>query len=131
MPAETYPVSVSAGTLRADDPLFVSPHRWTEGGVSVVGRFTGAHLLHVAVGGCVLNDVYREADATGLDVLGVLVHVSGGFDPATWASTGIAYRVQVDAAASDAEVAALLDRVEAVAEIPKALAAGAAVRRDR
>jgi uncharacterized OsmC-like protein len=131
MPAETYPVSVSAGTLREDDALFVSPHRWTEGGVTVRGRFSGAHLLHVAVGGCVLNDVYREADETGTDVLGVLVTVSGGFDPTTWASTGITYRVQVDAAAGDAEVAALLERVEAVAEIPKALTAGASVVRER
>jgi uncharacterized OsmC-like protein len=129
--AETYPVSVSAGTLREDDPLFVSAHAWTEGGVSVRAVFSGPHLLHVAVGGCVLNDVYREADDTGLDVLGVRVQVSGGFDTATWASTGIAYRVEVDAAATDAEVAALLDRVEAVAEIPRAISQGAAVERTR
>jgi len=129
--AETYPVSVSAGTLREDDPLFVAPHRWTEGGASVRGAFSGAHLLHVAVAGCVLNDVYREAADTGVDVLGVRVEASGGFDPATWASTGIGYRVEVDAAASDAEVAALLDRVEAVAEIPRAVAQGAPVTRVR
>jgi uncharacterized OsmC-like protein len=124
-------VSVSAGTLREDEPLLVSPHRWTEGGVSVRGSFTGAHLLHVAVGGCVLNDVYREAEDLGLDVLGVRVSVSGGFDPTTWASTGITYAVQVDAAAAAAEVAALLDRVEAVAEIPKTIAQGATVSRTR
>ena len=129
--AETYPVSVSAGTLREDDPLLVSPHRWTEGGVSVRGVFSGGHLLHVAVGGCVLNDVYRDAEDTGLDVLGVRVDVSGGFDQETWASTGIEYLVEVDAAASDAEVAALLDRVEAVAEVPRALAQGARVARRR
>ena len=129
--AETYPVSVSAGTLREDDPLFTSPHRWTEGGVSVRGAFSGAHLLHVAVGGCVLNDVYREAEDAGVDVLGVRVAVSGGFDPATWASTGIAWAVEVDAAADDAAVAALLDRVEAVAEIPRTLARGTAVTRLR
>ena len=128
--AERYAVSVSSGTLREDAPLFVSPHRWTEGGVAVSGAFTGAHLLHVAVGGCVLNDVYREADATGVDVLGVRVAVSGGFD-AAWTSTGVEYTVEVDAAATDAEVAALLEAVEAVAEIPKALAAGAAVTRLR
>jgi uncharacterized OsmC-like protein len=128
--AERYAVSVSSGTLREDAPLFVSPHRWTEGGVAVRGAFTGAHLLHVAVGGCVLNDVYREADATGVDVLGVRVAVTGGFD-AVWASTGIDYAVEVDAAATDAEVAALLDRVEAVAEIPRAITAGAPVVRLR
>lgn len=127
--AETFAVTVSAGTLRDDGALFTSPHRWTEGGVSVVGAFTGAHLLHVAVGGCVLNDVYREAEDLGVDVLGVRVAVGGGFDTATWASTGIGYRVEVDAAASVAEVGALLDRVEAVAEIPKAITQGTRVTR--
>jgi uncharacterized OsmC-like protein len=128
---ERFEVTVSTGTLREDDPLFVAPHRWTEGGVAVRGAFTGAHLLHLAVGGCVLNDVHREALDAGVDVLGVRVVVTGGFDEATWVSTGVEYRVAVDAAASDAEVAALLDRVEAVAEIPKAVAAGAPVRRLR
>jgi len=127
---ETYPVSVSTGTLREDDALFAAPHRWTEGGVSVRGAFTGAHLLHVAVGGCVLNDVYREADDVGLDVLGVRVAVWGGFAPDTWASTGITYHVDVDAAADDAEVAALLHRVQEVAEIPKALTHGASWARE-
>ncbi|GAA2753227.1 OsmC family protein [Amnibacterium kyonggiense] len=129
--AETFPVTVSAGTLRDDGALFTSPHRWTEGGVSVVGAFTGAHLLHVAVGGCVLNDVYREAEDLGLDVLGVRVAVAGGFDPATWASTGVTWTAEVDAAAPDADVAVLLDRVEAVAEIPRAIAQGAPVTRLR
>jgi hypothetical protein len=65
-----------------------------------------------------------------VDVLGVRVAVTGGFD-AVWASTGIDYAVEVDAAATDAEVAALLDRVEAVAEIPRAITAGAPVVRLR
>lgn len=124
-------MSVSAGTLREDDPLMTAEHRWTEGGVAIRGAFTGAHLLHVGVGGCVLNDVDREADAAGLDVPGVRVAVRGGFDPATWASTGIEYRVEVDAAAPEDAVESLLERVDAVAEIPKAVRLGATVSRVR
>lgn len=61
-----FDVVVSAGTLRNDTSDAVRfPHRWTTEGVIVEAAFTGAHLLHVAVAGCVLNDVYREADAHG------------------------------------------------------------------
>jgi hypothetical protein len=45
------------------------PHRWTPGGVTVEADFTGAHLLHLAAAGCVLNDVYREA-ALGIGIDG-------------------------------------------------------------
>lgn len=57
----------------------------------------GAHLLHTAVAGCLLNDPYREASALGLLFAGVRVTAQGGFDEA-WASTGIEYRVELDAA---------------------------------
>jgi hypothetical protein len=31
----------------------VTAHRWTPGGVTVEAGFTGGHLLHLAVAGCV------------------------------------------------------------------------------
>jgi hypothetical protein len=71
------------------------PHRWTPGGVTVEADFTGRHLLHLAVAGCVLNDLYREAAALGIGLQGVRVTATGGFDPATWQSTGIDYSVEV------------------------------------
>lgn len=58
------------------------------------------------------------------------VTATGAFDTATWRSTGITYRVEIDAAA-DAEIEALLDAVDAEAEIPKAIRAGAEVTRVR
>ena len=70
-----------AGTLRsmaADVVRF--PHRWTAEGVTVETSFTGAHLLHLAVAGCVLNDVFREAERLGIIVHGVRVTASGGFN---------------------------------------------------
>ena len=127
-----FDVVVGAGTLRnesADATWF--PHRWTADGVTVDAAFTGAHLLHLAVAGCVLNDVYREAERMGVIVRGVRVSASGAFEAASWRSTGIGYAVEFDTAAPAAEVEALLDVVDSVAEIPKSIRAGATVKRVR
>ncbi len=105
------------------------PHRWTPGGVTVDSVFTGAHLLHLAVAGCVLNDVYREAAQLGVTVNGVRVTCSGGFDTETWQSGGISYAVEVDSPNPVDQVDALLEVVDRVAEIPKAIRAGGAVER--
>jgi uncharacterized OsmC-like protein len=126
--AERYPVSVGAGSLCIDDGVAV-PHAWTGAGVTVEATFSGAHLLHLAVAGCVLNDVYREADKLGLRIDGVRVTAQGGFEEGTWRSTGIEYLVAVDSTLGADEVERLLAVVDDVAEIPRTLAAGTAVRR--
>jgi uncharacterized OsmC-like protein len=80
-----FDVVVAAGTMRSTSPDAVHfGHRWTTAGVSVEAAFTGAHLLHLAAAGCVLNDVYREAERNGILVLGVRVSAFGGYDLATW-----------------------------------------------
>ena len=121
--AERYTVAVATGSLREDEGVTL-PHEWTEEGVSVRGRLTGAHVLHLAVATCVLNDLYREARDAG-------VHVSaeGGFDLSTGASTGVEYAVALDSGLLPEQVQDLLERVEEVAEIPRALRAGIDVRR--
>jgi uncharacterized OsmC-like protein len=125
-----FEVAVGAGTLMsASDSAVRFPHRWTPGGVTVEGDFTGGHLLHLAAAGCVLNDVYREAAALGVGLRGVRVTAAGGFDTSTWRSTGIDYSVEVSSDASADALADLLAVVDDVAEIPRAIQAGAAVRR--
>lgn len=125
-----FEVVVGAGTLRSHDSDAVGlPHRWTDGGVTVETVFSGAHLLHLAVAGCVLNDVYREAERLGVEVRGVRVTAGGGFDPETWQSSGIGYAVEVDSEASANDIDRLLATVDAVAEIPKAVRQGGAVSR--
>ena len=99
------------------------------GGVTVEADFTGAHLLHLAAAGCVLNDIYREAAALGVELAGVRVTATGGFDTETWRSTGISYVVEVSSAALAGDLARLLEAVDEVAEIPRAIRAGATVRR--
>jgi uncharacterized OsmC-like protein len=126
----SFDVVASAGSLRSrGDGVVAFAHRWTTAGVAVEADFTGAHLLHLAAAGCVLNDVYREAERLGVTVDGVRVTAAGGFDPDSWASTGIGYAVEIDSAAPPDEVARLLAVVDEVAEIPRALRAGASVHR--
>jgi uncharacterized OsmC-like protein len=125
-----FDVVVGAGTLRSKSPDAVSfPHRWTAEGVTVEAAFTGAHLLHLAAAGCVLNDVYREAERLGIPVRGARVVGSGGYDTDTWQSTGIGYSVEVDSDAEAQALDALIRLVDSVAEIPKSIRAGANVER--
>jgi hypothetical protein len=79
--------------------------------------------------GCVLNDLYREAAALGIGLHGARVTAAGGFDTATWQSTGIEYSVEVSSDATAGQLARLLEVVDQVAEIPRAIRAGAAIRR--
>jgi uncharacterized OsmC-like protein len=125
-----FDVVVGAGSFRAEDEGSTRfAHRWTPEGVTVEAAFTGAHLLHLAAAGCVLNDVYREAAELGIPVDGVRVTATGDFDTDTWASTGITYGVEVDSPAAADVLSRLLEKVDAVAEIPRALRAGATVER--
>jgi uncharacterized OsmC-like protein len=125
-----FEVVVGAGSLASADLGAVRfPHRWTADGVTVLTEFTGAHLLHVSVAACVLNDTYREAAAAGVALDGVLVRARGRFDTDTWRSTGIDYAVELDTGAAPEERQRLLDAVDAVAEIPRAIRSGAPVHR--
>lgn len=127
---DRFEVTVRAGTLMSDSSAAARfPHRWTPEGVTVEVDFTGAHLLHLAAAGCVLNDIYREAAKLGIEMKGVRVAAAGGFDTATWQSTGIDYSVELSADAPADELAHLLQIVDEVAEIPRAIRAGATVRR--
>jgi uncharacterized OsmC-like protein len=127
---DRFKVVVGAGTMRSTGVAAATfPHRWTPEGVTVEADFTGAHLLHLAAAGCVLNDVYREAATLGIELHGVQVSAAGGFDPDTWKSTGITYSVDISSAASPSDLGRLLEAVDDAAEIPRAIRAGATVSR--
>lgn len=124
--SDRFEVVVGAGTMRSASGSAVKfPHRWTPEGVTVKADFTGGHLLHLAAAGCVLNDVHREAATLSIELKGVRVSAAGGFDTSTWTSAGISYSVEVSSAASPGELACLLEIVDEVAEIPRAIRAGA------
>jgi uncharacterized OsmC-like protein len=127
---DRFEVRVGAGTMMSGSGTAAPfPHRWTPGGVTVEADFTGGHLLHLGAAGCVLNDLYREAAALGIELTGARVIAAGGFDTETWRSTGIGYSVEVSSEAPADQLAHLLEVADRVAEIPQAIRAGATVRR--
>jgi len=132
MTESTFKVTASAGSLRPEHETAVQlPHAWTAHGIAVetdADAVTGAHLLHLSVAACVLNDVYREARELELPVDGVGVTAVGTFDE-DWSSTGIEYAVELDSPADSEALDGLLRRVDEVAEIPRAVRAGASVAR--
>ncbi|WP_167880522.1 OsmC family protein [Nocardioides guangzhouensis] len=91
-------------------------------------QFTGGHLLHLAVAGCVYNDLYREAAARGLTLTHVSVSADGGFAGEPCASSGITYRIHVEGAAPRHALQQLVAHVQEIAEVPSALRVGADVR---
>jgi organic hydroperoxide reductase OsmC/OhrA len=96
--------------------------------------FSGGQLLHLAVAGCVSNDLFREAAKRGITLTRVVVTADGGYDgyggqAAT--STGIAYSVEVTGQASESELVALVTHVDVIAEIPNSLRQGTPVTLDR
>lgn len=122
-------VRATAGTLRVSEGV-VLQHVWTDEGVVAAPPANGGQLLHLSVALCVLNDTYREAERLGVEVDGVAVEADGGFDD-EWRSTGIEYSVTLDSRASAEDLARLGAVVDEVAEIPRAIRAGAPVTRRR
>ena len=120
-------VRATAGSLRAAKGV-VLRHAWTDEGVVAGPAANGGQLLHLSVALCVLNDTYREAERLGIQVEGVAVEADGGFDD-EWRSTGIFYSVTLDSRAPAEELARLGSVVDEVAEIPRAVRAGASVER--
>ncbi len=111
----------SAGpfTLVVDRPI--------EGGGGGLG-FNGGQLLYLAVAGCILNDLFREARAAGIELGRVRVKVGGDFvgDPAV--SDEIRYEVEVSGDAPEDRLRALVEQVDEIAEIPNSLRQGTQVR---
>lgn len=127
MDLSPFGVRATSGSLRLPDGVAL-PHTWTPEGVVAAPVSNGAQALHLSVALCVLNDTWREAAARDITVRGVAVDADGGFD-AAWHSTGITYAVRVDADAPPLVIAELLEAVDELAEIPRALREGASVAR--
>ena len=83
--------------------------------------FNGGQLLYMSIAACWSNDLYREAAAMGIELDGVEITVDGDFPSRGSGSTPIAVDVVVRSAAPEARVRELIDEVERVAEIPRAI----------
>ena len=92
--------------LGAAGPFTLVVDRPAEGGGGGRG-FSGGQLLHLAVAGCVSNDLFREAAARGITLTRVVVTVDGEFGGQPAVSAGISYSVEVSGAAPATDLAAL------------------------
>jgi putative redox protein len=90
--------------------------------------FNGGELLHLAVAGCISNDLFREADRHGIVLTRVVVTAEGAFDGDPAVSSGISYRVDVSGDATDDALHELVRLVDEIAEIPNSLRHGTEVR---
>ena len=52
--ADSFVATVASGSLRTSSGVTM-PHAWTAEGVTVDCEFTGAHVLHLSVAGCVVT----------------------------------------------------------------------------
>jgi uncharacterized OsmC-like protein len=102
-------------------------HRPADAGGGELG-FNGGELLHLAVAGCVSNDLFREARAQGIALGAVRVVARGDFSGAPAVSAGIEYEVEISGEADEARLRKLVEHVDAIAEIPNSLRRGTPVR---
>lgn len=90
--------------------------------------FNGGQLLYAAVGGCISNDLFREAQKAGIDLTTVHVRVTGGFAGDPMVSQEVSYDVEIAGNASPEELNKLVALVDTIAEIPNSLRRGTAVK---
>jgi hypothetical protein len=124
--SDEFSVVVSSGTLATATPTTFA---WPDGRTHVDAPFTGLHITHLAIGGCVLNDTLREASKWGIPVDGVRVSVRGAFELEAARFGPIEYVLDIDSTAPRDDVLRLVDHVTALAEIPRALREPVSVQR--
>ncbi|SFJ58090.1 OsmC family protein [Cellulomonas sp. KH9] len=88
---------------------------------------SGGELLFLALATCATNDVYREAAARSLPVVGVDVEVAGWFDAPGARARDVSYRVSVVSPAPEEQVRELVAHVDAIAEVHRTLRTGTTV----
>lgn len=89
--------------------------------------FNGGQLLYLAIGGCVSNDLFREASARGIRLMSVRVVVRGDFSGEPAVSEDVVYDVEVAGDAPPEQLEELVSHVDAIAEIPNSLRRGTPV----
>ena len=90
--------------------------------------FNGGHLFYLAIAACISNDLYRDAQEAGITLTRVAVTVDGDFAGRASVSTPIEVDVELDGDAPRERLEALLEEVDAIAEIPNSIRRGTDVR---
>ncbi len=128
--AETRTIDGAVTALGSAGPFTLTVDRPADGGGGGLG-FNGGQLLHLAVAGCISNDLFREAAARDITLSRVRVIVDGDFEGQPAVSGGITYLVEIDGDAPRAELEALVELVDRIAEIPNSLRRGTPVTLDK
>ncbi len=124
-------VSVDGGptALGSAGPFTLVADRPASGGRGGLG-FNGGQLLYLSIAACYSNDLYREAASQGIELTRVAITVDGDFAARGSVSTPISVDVELAGNAPAERLGALLDEVDAIAEIPNSIrrATGVALR---
>lgn len=123
-------VAGEAAAIGSAGPYTLVVDRPADAGGRGLG-FNGGQLLYLAVGGCVSNDLFREATGRGIRLTAVRVVVRGDFsgDPAV--SDPVVYDVEIAGDATADQLQELVAHVDAIAEIPNSVREGTEVRLGR
>jgi organic hydroperoxide reductase OsmC/OhrA len=84
----------------------------------------GGELLFLALATCFCNDIYREAERSGIQVVSVEVKVDGDFGGVGEPARSVSYRARVAAHADRDAIEALMRQTDQVAEIQNTLRLG-------
>src|SRR5579872_3615263 len=90
--------------------------------------FNGGELLLLAIGGCYSNDVFREANKSGITVKNVQVTVRADWAGDPVRAQNVSFDVVVEADSSESEILDLIRHTDQVAEIPNSLRMGTDVK---
>jgi uncharacterized OsmC-like protein len=88
---------------------------------------TGGHLLHLAVAGCLFNDILRAAGRRDITVRELEVSAAGRFEGEPAVSIGVTYSVRLAADASEDDLRRLVRESEAESSIGHTLRRGTKV----
>lgn len=123
-------IAGEATAIGSAGPYTLVVDRPADGGGRGLG-FNGGQLLYLAVGGCVSNDLFREAAALDIRLDAVRVVVRGNFSGDPVVSEPISYDVELSGDAAPEQLRALVEHVDAIAEIPNSVRRGTEIRIDR
>lgn len=106
----------------------VVEHHLTDRAQLSAETLSGGHLLHLAVAGCLFNDILRAAGQRGITITNLEVRADGGFGGDPTVSSGITYDVTVAGDAPADELRGLVNDCERLAAIPHTLRHGTTVQ---
>lgn len=89
--------------------------------------YNGGELLLLAIGACYCNDIFREAAKLDIAVKSVHIDVEGDWGGEPVRAQNVSFSVRVEADGDEAQIRALIEHTDRVAEIHNSLRHGTSV----